>query len=56
MSTTGGTDGEADVERPAVPRGRHLWLEGRGRTFVRELAGPAGAPTRRPATRLDRDG
>ena len=44
-SGTSGTDGEADVERPAVPRGRHLWLDGRGRTFVRELAGPAGAPT-----------
>ena len=45
MSTTGGTDGGADVERPTVPHGRHVWLEGRGRTFVRQLAGPAGAPT-----------
>src|SRR5829696_6288014 len=45
MSTTGGTDGQADVDRPAVPTGRYVWLAGRGRTFVRELAGPAGAPT-----------
>ncbi|HEU4840710.1 MAG TPA: alpha/beta fold hydrolase [Ilumatobacteraceae bacterium] len=45
MDTKGGTDGDADVERPVVPRGRHLWLEDRGRTFVRELTGPAGAPT-----------
>jgi 3-oxoadipate enol-lactonase len=45
MSTTGGTDGVADVERPTVPHGRHVWLEGRGRTFVRQLAGPVGAPT-----------
>src|SRR5262245_42930220 len=41
----GGTDGDADVERPAVPRGRHVWLADRGKTFIRELAGPAGAPT-----------
>lgn len=39
------TAGEADIERPAVPRGRYVWLEGRGQTFIRELAGPAGAPT-----------
>jgi 3-oxoadipate enol-lactonase len=46
MSTNGGgTDGWADLERPNVPRGRHIWLADRGRTFVRELAGPAGAPT-----------
>ena len=30
---------------PALPPGRHLELPGRGRTFVRELAGPPGAPT-----------
>jgi pimeloyl-ACP methyl ester carboxylesterase len=30
---------------PVLPAGRHVWLPGRGRTFVRELAGPAGAPT-----------
>ena len=41
----GGTDGDADIERPAVPRGRHVWLADRGRTFIRELTGPAGAPT-----------
>jgi 3-oxoadipate enol-lactonase len=45
MGTTGGTDGEADRERPDVPTGRYVWLPGRGRTFVRELAGPPGAPT-----------
>lgn len=28
-----------------LPPGRHVELPGRGRTFVRELAGPAGAPT-----------
>ncbi len=41
----GGHDGQADLERPALPAGRHVWLPGRGRTFVRQLAGPAGAPT-----------
>src|SRR5207237_10480362 len=30
---------------PDLPPGRALELPGRGRTFVRELAGPAGAPT-----------
>ena len=45
MSTAGGTDGAADVERPQVPRGRYIWLADRGRTFARELAGPPGAPT-----------
>jgi 3-oxoadipate enol-lactonase len=45
MDDKGETDGDADVERPVVPSGRHLWLAGRGRTFIRELAGPAGAPT-----------
>ena len=29
---------------PAVPPGRHLDLPGRGRTFIREVAGPPGAP------------
>ena len=28
----------------AVPQGRFVELPGRGRTFVRELAGPQGAP------------
>jgi 3-oxoadipate enol-lactonase len=45
MDIKGATDGDADRERPVLPQGRHIWLEGRGRTFVRELAGPAGAPT-----------
>lgn len=30
---------------PSLPPGRHVDLPGRGRTFVRELAGPPGAPT-----------
>ena len=34
-----------DNGTPALPAGRYVWLPGRGRTFVRELAGPAGAPT-----------
>ena len=29
---------------PWLPPGRYVWLPGRGRTFVRELAGPPGAP------------
>ena len=28
-----------------VPRGRRLEIPGRGTTFIRELPGPAGAPT-----------
>jgi len=31
--------------RPAVPYGRRVELPGRGRTFVREIPGPPGAPT-----------
>jgi 3-oxoadipate enol-lactonase len=30
---------------PTLPEGRHVHLSGRGDTFVRELPGPAGAPT-----------
>ena len=30
---------------PGLPDGRHVALPGRGTTFVREVAGPAGAPT-----------
>ncbi len=30
---------------PALPYGRHIPLAGRGTTFVREIAGPPGAPT-----------
>ena len=36
---------EAEIRGPALPPGRHLELPGRGRTFVREVAGPPGAPT-----------
>lgn len=32
-------------ERPVLPLGRTLDLPGRGTTFVREVAGPPGAPT-----------
>jgi 3-oxoadipate enol-lactonase len=39
-----GDDEQADLERPIVPPGRYVWLPGRGRTFIRELAGPPGAP------------
>lgn len=35
----------ADAWEPRLPPGRHIELRGRGTTFVRELAGPAGAPT-----------
>jgi pimeloyl-ACP methyl ester carboxylesterase len=35
----------AGAATPALPAGRHIALPGRGRTFVRDLAGPAGAPT-----------
>src|SRR5687767_11591954 len=41
---------EAHVNRhhdngtPGLPAGRYVWLPGSGRTFVRELAGPPGAP------------
>jgi len=31
--------------RPALPPGREVVLPGRGSTFVREVAGPPGAPT-----------
>lgn len=40
----GGTDGRSGAFRPSLPPGRFVWLPGRGRTFVRELEGPAGAP------------
>jgi pimeloyl-ACP methyl ester carboxylesterase len=33
------------VEPPPLPPGRSLRLPGRGTTFVREMAGPPGAPT-----------
>ncbi|MET0577730.1 MAG: hypothetical protein ABW122_03670, partial [Ilumatobacteraceae bacterium] len=49
MGGNGGRDVVAADEagaaaRPALPPGRHVWLAGRGRTFVREVAGPPGAP------------
>ena len=40
----GGTGGIREDMRPLLPPGRHVWLPGRGKTFVRELAGPPGAP------------
>ena len=39
-----GTSHRGGGARPALPAGRYVWLAGRGRVFVRELAGPAGAP------------
>lgn len=36
---------DASVAGPSLPPGRTVELPGRGRTFVRELAGPPGAPT-----------
>jgi 3-oxoadipate enol-lactonase len=41
MSTMGN---DIESRRPQLPEGRYVWLPGRGRTFVREVAGPAGAP------------
>jgi len=48
-AATGGRGGLADVptEQPAgfiVPLGRRVELPGRGRTFVRDVEGPPGAP------------
>lgn len=40
----GGNGGRGEAARPSLPPGRFLWLAGRGRTFVRELEGPPGAP------------
>ena len=40
----GGEAGQPDAA-PWLPPGRYVWLPGRGRTFIRELAGPPGAPT-----------
>ena len=39
-----GGGGADDGGRPWLPPGRDVWLPGRGRTFVRELPGPPGAP------------
>ena len=45
MGEIGGTGEVLEDRRPWLPPGRYVWLPGRGRTFVRELAGPPGAPT-----------
>ncbi len=37
--------GDAPADEDELPPGRDLELPGRGTTFVREFAGPAGAPT-----------
>ncbi|HET9667467.1 MAG TPA: alpha/beta hydrolase [Desertimonas sp.] len=37
--------GELGIEPPVLPAGREVELPGRGRTFVRQLVGPPGAPT-----------
>jgi 3-oxoadipate enol-lactonase len=37
--------GELGIDPPVLPVGREVELPGRGRTFVRELAGPESAPT-----------
>ncbi len=49
-----GEGGQPDAA-PGLPPGRYVWLPGRGRTFVRELAGPAGRAGARAAARLDGD-
>lgn len=33
------------IGKPRLPRGREVVLPGRGTTYIREVAGPAGAPT-----------
>jgi 3-oxoadipate enol-lactonase len=45
MSDTAGARTAAHVVEPPLPPGRALELPGRGTTFVRDLAGPPGAPT-----------
>ncbi len=40
-----GTSQRSGGRRPVLPDGRYVWLPGRGRTFIRELAGPPGAPS-----------
>lgn len=45
VTTTGLEPAAPEIGRPALPPGRHVELPGRGEAFVRELAGPAGAPT-----------
>jgi 3-oxoadipate enol-lactonase len=43
--TLGATEVRADVDGPPLPLGRRIPLPRRGTTFVREIAGPPGAPT-----------
>ena len=45
MSVATTDDGPEAVGGPPIPMGRRVDLPGRGTTFVRELAGPPGAPT-----------
>src|SRR4051794_5248050 len=45
MSDAATTDAGAVRPPSAVPDGRFVDLPGRGTTFIRELAGPPGAPT-----------
>lgn len=44
MDAQAATEPDA-VGGPPIPLGRRVELPGRGRTFVREIAGPPGAPT-----------
>jgi len=45
VPAAGDHDEPGEIRRPALPPGRAVELPGRGATFVRELAGPPGAPT-----------
>jgi 3-oxoadipate enol-lactonase len=38
-------EADGEIQRPGLPPGRYVTLPGRGTTFVREAAGPPGAPT-----------
>jgi len=39
------SEADGEIQRPGLPPGRYVMLPERGSTFVRELAGPPGAPT-----------
>ncbi len=43
-SNTSFEPGDATIGRPRLPAGRSVDLPGRGTTFIREVAGPPGAP------------
>jgi 3-oxoadipate enol-lactonase len=45
MVAVGAEPAAPDIGRPALPPGRHVDLPGRGPLFIRERAGPDGAPT-----------